>query len=179
MQTAGSLGHHVVKSSVEAEVVSIGKVEVVSGQRSVSLELVVRAQTTFGTKARSSGTRGGIASQRKLCRDWVAIEADTKDGEQNGQIVAHAVHVLLGVGELGKCHDTVTAQETVVGGSVLRIYQYRQQELTVYLYYTPDQGMVHECRSGLVPGRRVRCLPIGTPVSFCCNPSSRTHIFIP
>ena len=112
--TYGCLGHHVVESLVESEVVTIGKVVVVSRQRSITLELVVSVESTLWSEAWSCSAGSGIASERELGSERVTVKANTEDSKQNSQVVADTVHVLLSVGEFSEGDDTVTAQEAVL-----------------------------------------------------------------
>ena len=107
MQTAGCSGHHVVESSVEAEVVSVGSVEVVPGQGRITLELVVGVETWLRTKAWGRCARSGVAAERELASDRVAIETDAQHSKQDCQVITHTVDVLLSVGEFGEGGDAV------------------------------------------------------------------------
>ena len=124
--------------------------------RSTHLELVMAVKTKLRAKTRSSSPGRGVATNRKLVGEWVAVKLDTEDGEEDGKVVADTVHVLLSVGELSECDDTVTSQEAVVGGGV---------QTTVRLSVLPYNamrcvtltGMVLGCRSWSVSGTDGQC----------------------
>ena len=58
--------------------------------------------------------RCSVASDTQLCSHGVPVCYDSQHGEQDGEVVADVVDVLLGVDELGKVGDAVVGEEVVV-----------------------------------------------------------------
>ena len=110
--------HVGVQGVVEHEVVTTSSEVVIASERGVTFELVVAVQAKLWAKTRRGGPGGGIAAEGDLGGDRVAVKADTEDGEQDCEIVAYTVDVLLSVGEFGEGNNSVAGQETVVGGWV-------------------------------------------------------------
>ena len=127
------LDHACIEGRVELEVVTVGCVGVSNGfvpqeqsvseltgevvvprQRRISFELVVTVQPQFWAEAGRGSSVGSIAADGVLHRDWVAVEADTKSRQQDCEIVADTVDILLCADELVKCRDAVTGEEVVV-----------------------------------------------------------------
>ena len=64
-------------------------------------------------------TCGSIAANRKLFSHDITIgEGETKRSEQNCEVVAYVVDVLLRIDKLIESNDTIVSKEVVVGGSV-------------------------------------------------------------
>lgn len=118
---ASGLGHHAEEGAVELEVVTtVGKV-IVTGERGVSLELVVAIKTWLAASQDWVGrsAAGGVASDRKLLGDEIAVgQGQTEKGEEVGKIVANVVDVLLSVDELVVSDNTIVCQKVVVGSDV-------------------------------------------------------------
>jgi hypothetical protein len=114
---AGGLSHHVEQSPVEAEVVTTVGEEVVAGERSVSLELVVavEARLTASQQRADRGASGRITTNAELLGHEIAVgHGQTEESKQVGKVVSNVVDVLLGINEFCVRGDTVTSKEAVV-----------------------------------------------------------------
>jgi len=111
-------GHVVEKSTVERVVVAVVEVVVTASEGCVGLELVVGLETAFAAAAEGRGLGGSIPTDAELEGDQVTVESDTKGCQDDSEVVADVVDVLLGLDELVESDNTISAKETMVGSSV-------------------------------------------------------------
>jgi hypothetical protein len=115
--SAGGLSHHVEQSPVEAEVVTAVGEEVVAGERSIGLELVVavEARLTASQHRADRGASGCITTNAELLGYEIAVgHGQTEESKQVGKVVSNVVDVLLRVDEFSVGCNTVTSKEAVV-----------------------------------------------------------------
>ena len=92
--------HHAEEGAVEVEVVAVGEEVVVARERGVGFELVVAGEPRFGAgeeRSRGRSGRGVAANGEPFGQDVAIAERQTEDREQDCQIVADVIYVLLGV----------------------------------------------------------------------------------
>ena len=114
VEVAGGGGVHVTEEgAVEAEVVAVVGEEVVAGEGGVGLEFVVAVEAGLaaGEERCDGGALGGVAADGEFHGDGVAVgEGEAEGGEQDGEVPADVVDVLLGVDELVECGDAVVCE---------------------------------------------------------------------
>lgn len=117
---SGATAHHVEQRSIEAKVVTTTREEVIASKTGIGLKLVVASKTRLRSRQQweSASASRGIASDGKLLGEKITVGLETEEGQEEREIVADVVDVLLGVYQLVESDDTITGEETVVGSDV-------------------------------------------------------------
>lgn len=85
---------------------------VVASQRRVGLELVMTSQArlTSGEGRVERGASRGIAANRQLFRDDIAVgSGESQDSQENGEIISDVVKVLLSIHQFVERHNAVAS----------------------------------------------------------------------
>lgn len=141
VQTSRRVGHHLEEAAVEFVVVTLAEEIVISreggvglhvhvnvlgppvsiGPRGTHLKLVVAIETWLaaGEGWVEGGSVGRVTSNGEALGDDITIgRGQAEKGEEDSEIVAHVVDVLLRVDQLVEGHDTITGKKTMVGRRV-------------------------------------------------------------